>query len=71
MGSESSYYEKEYGQLIGKKVVGLAADAADATFMGLRFDDGTVAWIQCDPEGNGPGFLQIDVPKQKKVVPKK
>jgi hypothetical protein len=26
---------------------------------GLKFDDGTMAFILCDPEGNGPGHLEI------------
>ena len=59
-------------QLIGRRIVQLAvsggADEFDRCY-GLILDDGKVpnmsnkclvAWIQCDPEGNGPGFLAIE-----------
>jgi len=52
-------YVKHYGQLIGKKVTKIAKEA-DGEFYGLIFNDGTIAWILQDPEGNGPGFLNIE-----------
>lgn len=42
-------YEDNYLTLVNKKVIGLVKDD----------EDGTIAWILCDPEGNGPGFLAI------------
>ena len=35
-----------------------------ASIDGLRFDDGAVAWIQQDPEGNGPGHLALEKPME-------
>jgi hypothetical protein len=58
-----SFEEKHLKRLVGKTVVGLVRDGGSSytdECWGLRFSDGTVAWIQCDPEGNGPGFLAID-----------
>ena len=52
-------------QVVGRTVAGIAVDSdSEADFgepcHGLRFGDGTVAWIMRDAEGNGPGFLDIE-----------
>jgi hypothetical protein len=49
------------GQLVGRKVTGLVKDPSPGVgpIWGLKFDDGTMAFILCDPEGNGPGHLEI------------
>ena len=49
------------GQLVGRKVIGLVKDPSPGTdpVWGLKFDDGTIAFILWDPEGNGPGHLEI------------
>jgi len=57
-------YMEHYKQLIGKRVVGILKDEnalgdMDTPIYGLKFDDGTVANIACDPEINGAGFLDI------------
>jgi hypothetical protein len=56
--------KKHLGQLIGRRVTGLVCDTQHdlGTIRGLKFDDGTLAFILCDPEGNGPGHLEIVVP---------
>jgi hypothetical protein len=48
-------------QLVGRKVTGLVKDPSPGVgpIWGLKFDDGTMAFILCDPEGNGPGHLEI------------
>ena len=61
-----------YRQLIGHAVVGICCDNEDsfgeATFglvlMDMRkgsktFGEKKIAWISADPEGNRPGFLDI------------
>lgn len=67
-------YEKLYTPLIGKTIASLCRmpenadgeaprrDGRDAIY-GLEFSDGSCAWILADPEGNGPGFLQIEAPQ--------
>jgi len=55
-------------QLKGKTVANVCYAPPDAvTFTpaiyGLEFTDGTTAWILQDPEGNGPGHLDIEVKK--------
>jgi hypothetical protein len=64
-GSEDAY-AKHYGQLIGWKVVGIAVDNNDENepegWYGLELTKGKqkkIAWVLCDPEGNGSGFLDI------------
>jgi hypothetical protein len=47
-----------YGALVDKMVVGIVTDEDEGLY-GLRFDDGTIAWIAQDEEVNGPGFLAI------------
>ena len=59
-----NYMEKHLGQLVGRTVTGLVADPEfEEDFgepaYGLKFDNGSIAWILRDPEGNGPGFLDI------------
>lgn len=61
------YTAEHLHQLVGKKVTGIAKDEDGGEFdtaYGLMFDDGTIAWIMCDPEGNGPGWL--DIAKEKR-----
>ena len=57
-------YAKHYGQLVGKTIAKVVRDGNPegiGEMYGYQFTDGTVAWIQQDAEGNGPGFLQIEV----------
>ncbi len=57
---------KHLGQLIGKTVLSLVVDNhSDSGIWGLKFTDGTIAWILQDPEGNGPGHLDITKSKLK------
>ena len=60
------YMKKHLGSLVGLQVRELAIDDSEDTLeefgapvYGLIFSDSTTAWIMCDPEGNGPGFLDI------------
>lgn len=48
-----------YSQLVGHKVVNVVRDVGDNETYGLLFSNGATAWVMCDPEGNGPGFLDI------------
>ncbi len=51
---------RHYRRLLGKTVKRIVYNRSmGQTTYGLEFTDGTVAWIDCDPEGNGPGFLDI------------
>lgn len=48
--------------LKGKVVKGVVSvDAGgDEKFPGIAFTDGSLLTIQCDPEGNGPGFMVLE-----------
>jgi hypothetical protein len=61
MSKKTKFIEKYLSQLVGKKVTGhlRVTEHFGGPLYGLRFDDGTIAWILCDPEGNGPGHLDI------------
>lgn len=57
---QTDFFVSEYSKLVGKTVQKIVKDSADGEpFYGLQMSDGTVAWIEQDPEGNGPGFLRI------------
>ena len=59
-------------RLVGKKIIGLAVTDEVPnydTLYGLRLSGGLIAWIQCDPEGNGPGFLSIEQDAQAEREP--
>jgi len=63
--AEHGYQIRHLSQLLDRKVVGIVYDDNDGDtqpFYGLRFDNGVVAFIQCDPEGNAPGHLEIQLP---------
>ena len=64
--SASNAVIKHLSRLVGRRVTGIALDSeSEADFgepcYGLRFANGLVAWIMRDPEGNGPGFLDIEL----------
>lgn len=60
------YEHKHYKYLVGKQITGLVESQDDGTgtgdTIGFELEDGSVVWILCDPEGNGPGFLEIQKP---------
>lgn len=54
------FWAKHYYELIGKTVSHVQIEEMDgAPCAVLVLTDGTVATVLCDPEGNGPGFLDI------------
>ena len=66
----NNYMRKHLQQLLGKTVTALVVDDTPDTLddfgeplWGLKFTDGTVTWIMRDPEGNGPGFMDIMPPE--------
>lgn len=67
MNAFITHYQKLKGKTV-KAVVTDGHKGRDECF-GLQFTDDTIAWIMCDPEGNGPGFLDIQ-PVQKPLQPK-
>ena len=50
-----------YQQFVGKTVTKIEfTPTADVGFLPtLVFTDGTFAFVECDAEGNGPGFLRL------------
>jgi hypothetical protein len=56
------YLEKHLEPLVGHRIVEIIEDSdyADNGFYGFRLDDGTLVWVLMDPEGNGPGHLDIE-----------
>ena len=59
--NENKVMREYLGQLIGQKVIRVVKDPSSdiGPIWGIQFDDDTVAFILCDPEGNGPGHLHI------------
>lgn len=47
--------------IIGRKVTAVIyAEVGDGEkWPALRFDDGSILLVSCDPEGNGPGFMTL------------
>ena len=52
--------------LKGKTIVDVFIDEDHTGCPVLLFDDETLATVQSDPEGNGPGFLRI-IPVEKRT----
>ena len=58
----NAHMVKHLSQLAGKKIVGLIEDKDTSDIgevVGFELNDGTLVWIMRDPEGNGPGHLDI------------
>jgi len=58
-----SWTRKHLGQLVGSTIEALAEDPSDDEAHGFvaRMPDGSskIVFVLCDPEGNGPGWLEI------------
>jgi hypothetical protein len=57
-----AYLLKHLKPLLGRKIVDLIEDSDDGSY-GFQLDNGTLVWVLCDPEGNGPGHLEIEKKK--------
>ena len=59
----SAYWIDHYGQLVGKEVKGIVFEMFEGDTTNpipvIVFTDGTSAAVMADPEGNGPGHLEI------------
>lgn len=51
--------ERLAADIVGKTITGVRIDIETGT-IGLVLDDEAIAWVDKDPEGNGPGFLALD-----------
>ena len=59
-----AWLEKHLAPLINKKVTGIVVEAGSEEefgqpIYGLKFSGGTIVFVLADPEGNGPGHLDI------------
>ena len=59
----NTYWADFYGKIVEKTVESITFEMfegrRDNPVPVLRFTDGTSAAVMCDPEGNGPGHLEI------------
>lgn len=59
----SAYWIDHYGQLVGKEVKEIVFEMFEGDTTNpipvIVFTDGTSASVMRDPEGNGPGHLEI------------
>ena len=60
----SAYWIDHYGQLVGKEVKAIVFEKFEGSsnrppIPVIEFTDGTSAAVMQDPEGNGPGHLEI------------
>ena len=57
MYADTKFKKAMKGKVVDS-IVGVDSGEGDP-WPGLRFTDGSVLVIQCDPEGNGPGFAYL------------
>jgi len=61
--TESEWFAENIQEIIGTRIVN-AVVSNDKESWGFRvaFPNGKfkIVWVSCDPEGNGPGFLDIE-----------
>jgi hypothetical protein len=63
MNRDTEFWTKEYKKkLLGRRIVGICVtpESDDIEFVGLKLDNGKVAWIQSDDEGNACGRLVVE-----------
>jgi len=60
-------YGKHLADYVAKELVGwritkaiVATDGEDFGFVVRKGGQSRAVWVMCDPEGNGPGFLDIE-----------
>lgn len=64
----TNYEVENAKQLVGFKIAGVIFNVGGS--FGLRCTKGSqelLAWVDCDPEGNGPGHLNIEKKKKNKI----
>jgi len=60
MNRQTKFMAGRLMPLVGQKIDGIVYDeSGEFPVVGLRLASGAVVWILCDPEGNGPGHLEI------------
>ena len=59
--TQEEFTARQYARLIGKTVTQVVCDTSQVVgpLFGLKFKDGTTAWVLADSEGNGAGWLDI------------
>ncbi len=60
---ESTYQQaslNELRPLVGQRILSLVRDTEG--HFGFKTDRGITVWIMRDPEGNGPGFVEVVQP---------
>ena len=65
MPKNNDYMLKHLEQLVGQTITGLLQDKDEPEIVGFQTKSFDV-WVLCDPEGNGPGFLEIEKKKGAK-----
>ena len=60
--SEVKCFAGELKQLIGGKITDTVVTEDEESYGFVVEKDGAkkVCWVDCDPEGNGPGFVSIE-----------
>lgn len=65
MSHDAEYMmERIKAHLVGRRIRH-AVRGPDGSF-GFTLDDGTLVWVDCDAEGNGPGWLAIEKPEAQR-----
>lgn len=65
MSKYIEYMQDYLAPALNKRITSVVDDIDDPTepFIGLRLEDGHVIWCLSDPEGNGPGHLELQGPR--------
>jgi len=62
MSAKGKAFEELVGPLVGATITGTATDTEEEFFALVLEKDGkkVFVWVLRDPEGNGPGWLDVD-----------
>lgn len=65
---EREYWKRYYGQMVGYTVTAVKVEEDGTPVLTImNGKDGLEVGIMCDPEGNGPGFID-SLPRVKAVA---
>jgi len=60
MSTDAEYMtEQMKKKLLGKTITEIVITEDKESF-GFKVDGETLVWVDCDPEGNGPGWLSME-----------
>lgn len=66
MSKYVEYMQEHLAPTVGQRITNVVVDDINDPYepvLGLKLEDGSTIWCLRDPEGNGPGHLELQGPR--------